>query len=79
MSRNSRGSYRQVFSSLKEHIPDFDPIRLLSNYNKALMEALKEAFPRAEINGSLSHFQHVWKLTKVPLSSLAKFNDFRMI
>lgn len=59
MSRKTKASYLRVLEYLKELIRLFNAKYLMSDYERGLLEALKEAFPDAELSGCLFHFDQV--------------------
>ncbi|XP_034232470.1 uncharacterized protein LOC117640240 [Thrips palmi] len=56
MERRTRPAYQAVFQRLKLLSPFFDPESVMSDYELALMGALRIEFPNADSDGCLFHF-----------------------
>ena len=67
MVSKRKAAYRRLFRELtdfvdEEHLPHLQPTSVMSDYESGMIEAFKEVFPGAEVNGCLFPFsQAVWK------------------
>lgn len=65
MTSKSQELYSAVFESLVTHIPQFKPLALMSDWEPAPRNALKEIYPQMKIYGCWFHFtQCVWRKTQ---------------
>lgn len=59
MSRRTTKVYLEVFAALKEIHPGFNPRRCMTDFEKALQNALKTSFPGIKVFGCYFHFCQV--------------------
>ena len=65
MTSKSQELYSAVLESLVTHIPQFKPLALMSDWEPAPRNALKEIYPQMKIYGCWFHFtQCVWRKTQ---------------
>ena len=65
MTSKSQELYSAVLESLVTHIPQFKPLTLMSDWEPAPRNALKEIYPQMKIYGCWFHFtQCVWRKTQ---------------
>lgn len=61
MSRRTTKAYNKVFSAIKKIHPNFKPNRCITDYEKALQNALKQSFAGIKVYGCHFHFCQVCK------------------
>ncbi|XP_053618109.1 uncharacterized protein LOC128679717 [Plodia interpunctella] len=65
LNRKTEEIYTTLFQVLKEHIPDWEPLIYVTDYEQAAMNAISKVFPSVEVKGCYFHFSHnVWKKAK---------------
>ncbi|KAE8740478.1 hypothetical protein FOCC_FOCC014006, partial [Frankliniella occidentalis] len=55
MSRKTKVAYKMVFQNLKDLVPGIRLPKVMSDFEKALLGALREEFPNAVLTGCLFH------------------------
>lgn len=67
MTRKSFHAYQLLMAYVRTVLaPDMAPLAVMSDYEAALMRAVREAFPGAEVTGCWFHYANV---SKVDLST----------
>ena len=67
MASKSKIAYKRVFRALKDyvdqqHLPALQPISIMTDFERAMMDAVDEEFPTAHSRGCLFHFtQALWR------------------
>ncbi|KAJ8671659.1 hypothetical protein QAD02_002918 [Eretmocerus hayati] len=62
MEDKKEGTYARMFEGAKEEVPDLQPKKLKSDFEKGLRNAFKRAFPDATVEGcGFHHNQATWK------------------
>lgn len=65
LNRKNEETYTTLFRLLKSHISDWEPLKYVTDYEKAAMNAISTVFPLVEVKGCYFHFSHnVWKKAK---------------
>ncbi|XP_026736837.1 uncharacterized protein LOC113500301 [Trichoplusia ni] len=65
LDRKSEEAYTILFRVIKDHIPEWKPVKYMTDFEKAAMNAITTVFPSVEVKGCYFHFTHnVWKKAK---------------
>ncbi|CAF1296683.1 unnamed protein product [Adineta steineri] len=69
--------YKNMFKELKNLVPDFDPLNVMIDFERASMNAIKNLFPTTVLNGCFFHLcQNVYRsVTRLGLKTLYGENE----
>lgn len=59
MNRKTEAAYAAVIRRIKELVPNYAPVIILTDFERTLYKSLEAAFPAATIHGCFFHFAQV--------------------
>lgn len=76
MTRKTKASYKMAFTCLKELFPSINIEHIMSDFEPALLAAIRECFPAVKLTGCLFHCDQVTPLITIGLVCRASFDQY---
>lgn len=65
LNNKKEETYKTLFEILKQKIPEWDPLKLITDFEQAAMNAISTVFPSVVLKGCYFHYtKNVWKKAK---------------